>query len=313
MPTALTDPASCATEPASSSGIDWVARRAAREAELLASYDPNVPGLPGDGTPMVVHTDPDRGLTYTWHDLSPRPQDFNSLERGYLVSRLAVTHASGHEVGHLNVTSTTRDLLAAVFATPFHWADENTSASFGFRWAAEDGKEVSRAKIWATAVNHLRLVPTEVATRRWTYGPADAPADPADLDADLAVAEKAYARQMRGFARFLSTPFVDYAHVDDAYDAARAGTGHPGSLRGTGVGRAMYLVAARHLAATRGMVLRASGLQSEQAPGLWARLVADPAVPTRRTRVTYWQPGTKHTGTYWCIDYTRAGSQGVGA
>lgn len=291
---------------------DWAARRAQREADLLAAFDPTVPGIPGDGSPIVLAVDEERHLTYTWYDISRRPQDFQSRERGYLVSRLAVTCRTETgvdiEVAYLNVTHTTKELVATECPTPFHWADENTGAHYGFDFAAEDGATVGPEKIWATAYTHLS---SEIGRPRsvtghhgWGgYSADQAPTDPAVLAAELNVAEEHYAKIMRGFVRFLSVPFVDYAHVDNDRDAQRV-PGHPGNLRGTGIGYRMYLLAAQHLA-THNKILRASGCQTEQAQALWARLVADPAVPTRRTRTTFYLPIAERVQAHWCIDYTR--------
>lgn len=284
--------------------------------DLPAGFDPSVPGL-GDGNPVILAVDEDRHLTYTWRDQSPRVQDWNSRESGYVVSRLSVTYqtpqmvAAGiapREVAYLNTTSTTPELVASLFPTPFHWADENTSASFGFRWK----DEVSPQEIWAAAYTHLRrdmTPPSAVGNRCWgAYSASDAPEDARVLASELATVEKHFARQMRGFIRCLSMPFVDYSHVDGDPGYAFGYTydeHHPGPIRGTGIGYRMYVLAARHLAATRGTALRGSGLQSDEAQALWTRLIADPDVPTRKTQRTFYKPTAEQTQTYWCIDYTR--------
>lgn len=286
--------------------LDIAEARAAFEANALAAFDPTVPGLPGDGTPTLLHVDHERGLAYRWHNISPRVQDFTSRDRGYLVSRLSVTllDQPATEVGHLNVTSTTRELVTSVFPTPFHWADANTGAIFGFGLARKHGTAApTPEKIWATSYNYLSQQPASMAGKRyWTLSASDAPDDPEVLAAELAIAERAFARLMRGFLRWLATPFVDYAHLDHTYTRP---DGTHAALRGTGVGRQMYLLAARHLAASRGKPLRASGVQTDYAQSLWARLVADPTVPTRRTRLTYFLPAEQQTNIHWCLDYTR--------
>ena len=293
------------TPPMKMTQMDMKERRDARHLALLSQYGSGpVPGLGGDGTPVVLHTDTDRGLTYTWSDQSLRPQDIVSRERGYLVSRLSVTHGD-IEVAYLNVTSTTKEIMADTFATPFEWADENTGASFGFRYR----DEVTPQHIWATAYENLKYeIPPASTTGRRTWGAysdSEAPTDPRVLAAELATAAKVYTKQMRSMVRFLSTPFVDFSHVDSQFDADRI-VGHPGNLRGTGIGKTMYVLAARHLAATRGQVLRASGCQSEEAQALWQRLAADKDLPVRRTRCTFWMPTKDQTQTYLCLDYTRA-------
>lgn len=288
--------------------------------DLPEGFNPAVPGI-GDGTPVVLAVDEDKHLTYTWYDQSPRSQDYSCRASGYVVSRLSVTYRTPRmeaegipatEVAYLNTTSTTPELVASLFPTPFHWADENTGANFGFRYK----DEVSDADIWAAAYTHLsrEIRPPSAKDKRcWgAYGASDAPSDPTVLADELAVASAYFAKQMRGFVRCLAMPFVDFSHVDGdpgyafgfSYDE-----NHPGPLRGTGIGRTMYLLASQHLAASRGKALRGSGLQSDQAQALWTRLVADPSVPTRKTQMTFYKPTKDQTKTYWCIDYTRTASR----
>lgn len=270
------------------------ARLAAREAAIQTLCANGVPGMPGDGTPVVLHTDTERGLTYTWHDLSPRDGDRSLIERGYIISRLVLTHtATGAEVGGLSIGHSNRALVNAVFANAFEWADENTGMNIGY--AYRDADAISDAHIWAAAYNYLRIRPPSAAgSRSWTLGALDAPTDPQVLKAELRTAERMLAKEVTAFVRQLSTPYVDFSEVDYA-------TPEGTPLRGTGIGRQMYLLAAQHLG-TMGMVLRASGCQSDLAQGLWARLAADPTVPTRKTRTTY--RATKQVKVNLCLDYT---------
>lgn len=257
-------------------------------------FSPRVPGIPGDGSPVVLHVDAERGLTFTWHDISRRDHDWCSLERGYLVSRLTVTDVTGAEVGGINATHTTPELIAEVFPTPFHWADENTGTGFGFRWASM----VTPQHLWASAYSALRARPESTAgSWSWGLGESDAPDDPAVLVAELEHAQDLLAARVAQFVEFLSVPLVDYSHLDETYTTL---DGRKAPLRGTGVGRTMYLLAARRLA-TQGKVLRASGTQSHLARALWKRLVEDPTVPTRKVTVTSWTNGDPRT--YTCLDY----------
>ena len=271
-------------------------------AQVLANFTPAVPGLPGNGAPVILHEDTERALTYTWHDRSTDIADAGPRESGMETSLLTVTHGP-HRVGYLRISFTNRAILDATFPDPFHFADETTGASFGFKYGT-----VTPATVWATAHQDLNLLPASwngkrpAGASRWAMDPKDAPTDPAVLAADLKVAARAYAKQMRGFLNTFKAPFVAYSHVDNQFDAQASGDGHPGNLRGTGVGRTMYLLAAQHLATT-GRPLLASGIQTSEAQALWGRLVADPAVPTRRTKRTYYRTGK--ASTMWCLDYTR--------
>ena len=270
--------------------------------QVIANFTPAVPGLPGDGAPVILHHDTDRDLTYTWHDRSTDIADASPRESGIETSLLTVTHR-GHRVGHLRVSFTNKAILDTTFESPFHFADQTTGTHFGF-----DYGDVCDATVWATAHEDLKVLPASwngtrpEGASRWVMDPKDAPTDPAVLAADLKVVAQAYTKQMRGFLNTFKAPFVAYAHVDDQWDAQRAGEGHPGNLRGTGVGRTMYVLAAQHLATT-GRTLVGSSIQTDEAQGLWNRLVADPTVPTRRTKRTYYRTGK--TNTTWCLDYTR--------
>lgn len=272
------------------------------EDKIRSEFTPAVPGLPGDGAPVILHTDTQRGLTYTWYDRSPDIQDASPRESGMETSMLTVTHGH-HRVAYLRVSFTSKAILDDLFKSPFHWADENTGASFGFDYA-----EPTDAKVWAAAYENLSVLPPSwngtrpAGASRWVMDPKDAPTDPTVLAADLDVAAKMYAAQMRGFLSTYKNPFVAYSHVDDEWDAQRAGDGHPGNLRGTGIGSTMYILAAKHLATT-GRFLISSGIQTPEAEALWARLAANPQVATRRTRRTYYRTGK--TQTYWALDYTR--------
>lgn len=268
----------------------------AAEPPRERAFDQRVPGIPGDGSPVVLHVDDARGLTFTWYDISRREQDWCSRERGYLVSRLEVTDASGEAVGWLNVTHTTRELVAAELPTALHWADENTGTSFGFRYGG-----LTPQRLWASAWTALHEFPASVRGKSlWVLTANDAPQDPAVLAAELDDAERRFERQVRAFVKFLSVPFVDYSYLTESHVDA---SGRVVPLRGTGVGRLMYLMAARRLA-EHGKVLRASGVRSDLATSLWSRLEADPDVPTRDVTVRYWSPALSRPKTYPCIDFT---------
>ena len=284
---------------------------------------PQVPGMPADGAPVVLHTEihkPTGGtLTYTWHNLSNRHS--LRLKCGYIISELTLTYTvpatapigagDTFQVGRLSIIHTTKEVLADVFPTVFHWADRNTSANFGAAFRKAPGS-VTDADLWAGAYNHLSRVlgrpSSAINNHHWTFSAADAPTDSTVLAAELKTVENHYRTMMRDFLRYVSVPMINYAHLDDGLHNDRFSVdhpAHPGNMRGQGYGRTMYILAARHLG-TMGRVLRASDIQTEAAQALWTRLAADPALPVRKTRTTYWQPVEDRTKTHWCLDYTRA-------
>ena len=281
------------------------------------TFRPQVPGIPGDGSPVVLDVDEERGLTFTWHDISRRRQDWTCRDRGYLVSRLSVTDATGTEVGGLNVTHTTPELVDEELPTSFHWADENTGYSFGFPFrraatkkAAETLAAMGRndtplesptaARVWAAAYSALKERPPSARGKAtYSLSASDAPADRQTLLAELAVAEEKLDRKVEQFKEFLSVPFIDYAELDRT---ATAPDGTEMPLRGTGTGQRMYRLAAGRLA-QQGKVLRASGIQTDEAQAVWRRMAADPETRTTEVTVRYFDQEPK---TYVCLDYRDA-------
>ena len=92
---------------------------------------------------------------------------------------------------------------------------------------------------------------------------------------------------MKLWSAYYLTPFVASSHTVE-------------KVRGIGVGRRMYILAAQRLAVT-GRVLSESGLQSVLAQNLWGRLGDDPTVPTATMVKVI--PGTGKRQEFNVIDF----------
>lgn len=220
---------------------------------------------------VVLRHDPALGFTYTWHDQSTADKDTCDLRVGaWATSVLIVTDPTGRCAGYLRLTWTDPATVAAVFDRPLSWADEHDGWSLGYQTV--DGQRVPppAADLWVRAHRHARTVP--VSMRDTPGAPEVAPSDPAVLEADLRALERKIRRRMRAWTVFYAVPYVEFSRTEDGTD------GTP-DARGKGVGREMYVLAARRLATT-GRVLAASGIRTSSALALWTRLEADPAVPT---------------------------------
>lgn len=240
---------------------------------------------------VTVGHDADRGLTYTWHDQSPDPQDISPRESGVDTSALTAQTPDGACVAYLRISFTTDTLLAATFDRLLAWAEEGCGWRMGMQAHKRGyGDPVSPARLWQQAHLHAQMTPASLpgaGHSPWSLTADDAPTDPAVLEADLQAIEETIRPRFQAWRDYLLVPFVAYSHTDECH-------------RGIGVGRAMYLHAAQQLAAT-GRVLRASGNQSGEAETLWFRLIADPTVPTSTITLTSW--GSGEVGTYPVLDY----------
>lgn len=299
-----------------------VEARAARRAFSVETLGSRVPGIPGDGTEKTLAVDAEHGLVFTWVDRSPERQHEAPRRSGYETALLRVVHeATGRWVGWLSVSYTTRELVESLFPGrfgPLRWAEENLGAMFGFGLTeAGLGSEPTAPELWAAAHRYLGRTPTSAAGAGGSRTPmsplsllnlsaADAPADAAILGADLDVCLVAYRTVMERFVTLNAIPFVAYAHVDGEHEADQAlaqGHGHPGSLRGSGVGSRMYVLAAQQLAET-GRVLMASFTQTPQARRVWDRFCADASVPTREIQVPEgWRTDGAATRAARVLDY----------
>lgn len=116
-----------------------------------------------------------------------------------------------------------------------------------------------------------------------------APTDEKVLDKELDQLREEYAKDMNNFVSDHSEPTIDYSEVNP-------------SLRGSGVGSALYIYGARMLARD-GHRLRGSGVQSDSAQELWKRFAANEKLPMTKEKKTWIRHGNEDT--YFFMDFRK--------
>ncbi len=225
-----------------------------------------MPAAPAADHPVLDTADgPVRLL---WLEESPHPSDVYSIARGWSVHMVQALHDEC-QIGHLRVAYVTDEDCRRVAPTGLHFMAQ-------FRgWCLNFDDPVD---LWIAA--HLHASRTPISLRgsaalspSWGLTRALAPAPPL-LEQDLAALAAAYEPERESWLAHVTTPDVAFAYVDDG---ERTGS----DWRRRGVAREMYRLAARVLG-ERGLVLRASTLQSDAAQAMWASFEADPTMPTVR-------------------------------
>lgn len=115
-----------------------------------------------------------------------------------------------------------------------------------------------KKRIWATSVRALdRYDKKPAGKNHWDTSASDAPSGEA-LDEDLRDFQSTCDKSLNWFTKGREDPFIDYSKIEREY-------------RGKGLGGALYIYAARMLGENN-QILRASGLQSDDAERLWEKL-----------------------------------------
>lgn len=235
------------------------------------------------------------GVDYAvvWNNYSMKPNDFYmQKESGYRIASLEYRHMdSGVVEGYVKANFVDDDSLHHSFGddefSSFrsyqmrHYVkildvvdvvDETFGVSYGVfpapydeNSSAEDRVRAKKA-LWANVYKAIRKVPDGVDMKMLNYNmenlsEKDAFDDEESLDAGIAYAKEIVDAEHDKFVLSKNVPFVDYSLLED-------------SLRGKGVGSSLYVYAARMLG-KENKVLSGSGIQSDDALGLWKRLAAD--------------------------------------
>lgn len=127
---------------------------------------------------------------------------------------------------------------------------------------------LAKKKIWAGSSRALKLPVEDKEGNYVAYYNVNvdhAPETEEEIDAALKPVHKAAGRQLDNFKKDFRTPYVDFASTNE-------------SVRGAGLGSAMYIYTARMLG-KENKILRGSGLQSESAKGAWEGLSKDKRLP----------------------------------
>ena len=255
------------------------------------------------GKSEIIHTDPELGLTYVWHDMSPDEEDKYPREKAIETSLLEVLDKDQNRIAYLRISFTNDEIMQSTFHRPLAWAEENKGWNIGWQTNKMDERQgkpveaISEQTIWAKAHRSASISPPSRNTNgaqlaSYNVMPEHAP-DEATMQKEIAAIEKPLAKEMKTWAKKVESPFVAYSNVNE-----EDSQGNP--LRGTGVGTAMYIIAAKQLGKT-GRVLGASGLQSEYAQTLWSRFAKNPKVQTMTTISV--NPSTKEKTESLALDY----------
>lgn len=136
--------------------------------------------------------------------------------------------------------------------------------------AAKTPEEVllAKQKIWAGSSRAMHI---GVQDKEGNYVPyynvnvSHAPDTEEEIDVALKPVHKEASRKFNNFKKDFRSPYIDYASTKQ-------------SIRGTGLGSAMYIYTARMLG-KENKILRGSGVQTDDAKGAWESLAKDKRLP----------------------------------
>jgi hypothetical protein len=205
-------------------------------------------------------------VTLTWIEQSTHPADIICV--GW-VTHMVEARCAEELVGHLRVSYVTKRSSFAGAPDGLHFMSEHRGWCLNFN----DQKD-----LWIHSHLHAKKTPLSSLKRAkfscsWQN---DTPTSE-EMENDLCELHKLGERARKEQLRLCATPLVAYASV---YNEERSEV----NWRRQGIARKMYLFAAQELG-SRGQVLLAGDLQTEDAKALWKSFESDPNMPTRRVRI----------------------------
>jgi hypothetical protein len=286
----------------------WLGETAKKQKELFGT-EPKI---------LAVIPSPLGELAVVWENDSVDSSDIGvERERGYEVNRITFNHLkTGEKVGYLKMGSMNEASHARSFGddewADFAWAEDALGGSYGFsNWERRpngeyvdlpdvrnmtgDEKLAAKKKIWASSFAAIKVSPPDFDSSQLPWGslvnlkPEHAPQDEAKLDKDLTVVRKNLHKQALTMLSYHAEPSIDYIQVDDR-------------LRGKGMGHALYIFGAR-MQADKGRVLRASGIQTDQAKKSW-KLMKKLGLPIR-TMTKKTGSARQPTSEYFVLDFRK--------
>lgn len=197
-----------------------------------------------------------------WH-VSPDTIDIYPREKGLQSSLAALIDTRDNSrVAYLRVTFASADLV------PGLWGPNGLVYANRY-CGVQVGDAGERALVRGQSEQVVRATWTKLSGG-WNPSATDAPLS--EVRAAVRRVEKRYRKEASATFEYHRVPYVAYAHVDEGY-------------RRRGLGTALYGYAAQQLA-TKGMVLRASTLQSDSAASLWEHLALAVTYPEQVSSVT---------------------------
>jgi len=211
-------------------------------------------------------------LAVVWQDDNPEDKSL-TLGSGY-GERVTYFKSveTGEVLGYLKSTYMDENTVERSFGddelAPFRWRSRYGSARYPFddENYVYDGRNLEgeellqkRRDVWVQAHKDLEIMPKDENGNRigyWNITKEHVPSDVQVLKDLKKLGKKVQPEINESYENF-ATPYIDYSRVN-------------GSLAGKGYGTAMYVYTARMLA-KEGKALRGSGVQSDDAQGIWKR------------------------------------------
>lgn len=203
----------------------------------------------------VLHTD-EHDLAVIWEPYSIRKQD--ALSKGMYIRRVVMKDfKTGDDVGYITLCTLTDESFAKNFtddpilAPVLHLCETtgkgyiDTEKKAYLADPSDENRLALKKRLWQ-------------ALQPWKSVPDPVPDSEEELDAFLQPLAKRSEANVAAFKAFYKQTFVDFSRIEEPY-------------QGEGLGTVAYIYTARALG-KRGEVLKASGLQSDDAQRLWAGL-----------------------------------------
>jgi hypothetical protein len=248
-------------------------------------------------------------LAVVWAEQSGRSNDVGIIkDRGFNIRVISlVGMKDGENRGYLKAAFVDDDSCKRSWGNDeyagIRYLDEYEGSSFGIKEYAESARDKkgrlikgedftkidileaaktpeerleAKKKIWAASSRALHFGATDEEGNNVSYynvNTSHAPKTEAEIDEALKPVIKTGQRKMAEFKKDFESPYVDFASTSD-------------SVRGQGIGSAMYIYSARMLG-KENKVLRGSSLQSDSAKGAWEGLSKDARLPVGKM-TQYW-------------------------
>lgn len=225
---------------------------------------------------------PNGKLAVVWEENSVEANDiWLGVERGYNTSRLTLRDARSGEVkAYLKAAYQTQESQERSYGTD-EWrgfrylAERESFYGMDKQYPEERDYKVGDDSFESTVINPPALETEEklrsfVADARRTLhiygGTRPEEMDEETLRKEVVKLQKVANERLATDLENYKTPYIDFSRVDDD------------KLRGKGLGHSLYIFAARKLS-EKGLGLRASGLQSDEAQKSWRLMAADKRFP----------------------------------
>lgn len=259
--------------------------------------------------PMIIDViDTSAGkAAVVWEENSMASNDQNLWQKGFVVRNTVLySMKTGEKIGYVKATFVDDSAATRAFGddkwASLRYMDETSGRSFGCRTrvpsgrlnrrgreitekvdslslaTTDDEKALVLKEMWAKSHIAMSLAPVSYDHENSDYRPfepesGNAPDDPKVFEKDMKQILKLTDKKYKEYRNDFKDPYVDYANMDS-------------SLKGEGLGSALYVYSARMLA-KEGKSLRSSEMQSEDAKSVWNRFKSDERLPIKSVTHTF--------------------------